>query len=802
MGRAISKYSAGLNWACSHVVSACAFGMVLGSSLTATVGAQESEASLVEKEVARRSQNVAEARKLLAEGDVHYKTESYQEAVEAFGRAFALIPRAGLTGELRFAAADRYAQAVVVYGKELARFGKYEEARALLELVLESDVAPGNLAAMTLLAQLDDPIRYNQVLTPQHVQNIQSVAHWLRKAEGYYELGQFDESLVAYEEVLAIDKFNKAARRGMERVTARVSDYQKAAYDHYRSDALGQVDSSWESFVGRKAELIEAPEDGQVAGDRIQEIKGTQLRRTVIPVVDIQDMRIEEVYELIRAWAREYDVSEFDDSKKGMNFVLRIGSEDSAWGNTIRNKRVNLQLRNVPLEQVLDYVSKATGTQWRLTDHAVLVTPSGSVDDQIYSRSFRVPPNFMQEAALQGGGSNDPFAETQGSSALRKKVTAMEFLKQLGVAFPEGATAQYIPASNMLRVSNTSSNLDLVEEYVRTYSQKESVQVVLKVTIVDIAQSDLEELGFDWLLGQATVSDNKFLGGGSVGSGDNVTAIDPVSNPGLSPITAGNRSGDSMFTSGLLDRTILGPASESDVINRASGVLQLNGQLNDGDFQMIMRALDQKKGVSRLVTPSIISRAGEKATFYSGQEFIYSTEYEPPELPNSVAVGADGVFPVTPATPTAFETRLLGVNLEAESTVSEDRHYIDLRLNNEIVNFDGFINYGSPIVSTTNNPVTGDVIEVDVTENAILMPVFRKVGINTSVTVQDGATIVIGGLMQQAIEDVEDKVPVLGNLPFVGRMFSSQGVKNTKRAMVIFVKTELVDPTGKPWRER
>ena len=54
---------------------------------------------------------------------------------------------------------------------------------------------------------------------------------------------------------------------------------------------------------------------------------------------------------------------------------------------------------------------------------------------------------------------------------------------------------------------------------------------------------------------------------------------------------------------------------------------------------MLMRGLDNKKGVDIMVKPSTITRSGQRATFELIEEFIYPSEYEPPELPNSVGLG-------------------------------------------------------------------------------------------------------------------------------------------------------------------
>ncbi len=61
---------------------------------------------------------------------------------------------------------------------------------------------------------------------------------------------------------------------------------------------------------------------------------------------------------------------------------------------------------------------------------------------------------------------------------------------------------------------------------------------------------------------------------------------------------------------------------------------------------------------------------------------------------------------------------------------------------------------------------------------------------------------IIGGLLEERVDIVNDKTPILGNIPMIGRFFQSDALRTTKKAIVIFVKAELVDPTGQPWRKR
>ena len=117
-------------------------------------------------------------------------------------------------------------------------------------------------------------------------------------------------------------------------------------------------------------------------------------------------------------------------------------------------------------------------------------------------------------------------------------------------------------------------------------------------------------------------------------------------------------------------------------------------------------------------------RSGEKATILSGKEMLYPSEYEPPEVPTSVGT-IGSTPPVTPSHPTAFESRFVGVEMEAECTISEDKNYVDVQVVASTTDFDGFVDYGSPISTTATNEVTGELSAGVINNNNILMPIFR-----------------------------------------------------------------------------
>ena len=83
------------------------------------------------------------------------------------------------------------------------------------------------------------------------------------------------------------------------------------------------------------------------------------------------------------------------------------------------------------------------------------------------------------------------------------------------------------------------------------------------------------------------------------------------------------------------------------------------------------------------------------------------------------------------------------------------------------------------------------------TENQILKPVFKRRMENTKLTIGSGSGVVMGGLKESRSVRYEDKIPMLGDLPMVGRLFRSEGEEKIRKAFLVFVKVDVVDPTGR-----
>ncbi len=78
----------------------------------------------------------------------------------------------------------------------------------------------------------------------------------------------------------------------------------------------------------------------------------------------------------------------------------------------------------------------------------------------------------------------------------------------------------------------------------------------------------------------------------------------------------------------------------------------------------------------------------------------------------------------------------------------------------------------------------------------VALPRFRVRQVTTSAIVWDGQTVVLGGLISDNMIRTKDKIPVLGDLPFVGRLFRSESNQTQKKNLVIFVTPTIIDPSG------
>ena len=501
--------------------------------------------------------------------------------------------------------------------------------------------------------------------------------------------------------------------------------------------------------------------------------------------------------------------------------------------------RITISLNQIPLGEALRYIANQAGLKVKVEPYAVSIIPITEQSNDLITKEYRVPPGFIStnvnigaSALSQGAyktaaataaapattGTGKDTEESTGGHRLVNREGAKEFLESQGVQFPAGASAHFLPQSSHLIVRNTPDNLELVDAIVEQAGLAGPKQVEIEAKFVEINQNNLKELGFDWLLGQFNVGNHKiFAGGGTSGTGALVNPGDWPFVPsgsqvpiGQFPVTAGNRSGQFAISANAID-ALLVPTMGSGSL--APGIFGLAGVFTDPQFQVVIRALNQKKGIDLLSAPKITTKSGQRAVIEIVREFRYPTQFTEPKVPDIQSHGTTSsttttvALPVVgPSTPSNFETRNTGVTLEVEPVVGPDGITIDLNLVPQVVEFEGFINYGSPI-KTVNPALLGfspstllgmSTSSITLTDNVINQPIFSTRKVTTNVSVWDGQTVVLGGLMREDVQKVEDRTPIIGDIPLLGRLFRSNVDQHIKRNLIIFVTARLVNPAGQP----
>lgn len=216
--------------------------------------------------------------------------------------------------------------------------------------------------------------------------------------------------------------------------------------------------------------------------------------------------------------------------------------------------------------------------------------------------------------------------------------------------------------------------------------------------------------------------------------------------------------------------------------------LQVQGILSKEQGQKLLAHVKSDKSVQGLTAaPSVTTRSGQRTHVDMVREFIYPTEFDPPQVLQPPA-GADGKprtdltnLPIMPTTPTAFEMRPVGLRMEYDPVVLPDNtHCIELYW--EITDFLGFMNYGNPIKTLTKDR-NGKEQELLISENKIQQPIFETLKLTTSFSARDGEYVVIGGIRPQR----RAPTPVDSSAVFTPAMPKPKSADQGKGSMYILI---------------
>lgn len=417
-------------------------------------------------------------------------------------------------------------------------------------------------------------------------------------------------------------------------------------------------------------------------------------------VVTDTPAKLEQISQILEELEKEFApvTVNLDFSDVALNQILATiaqGTGLNIIGGEELSEKINIHLKDVPLEDVFDIILRTTGYTYVKEGKILRIIPQEEAP--LVTEVFEL--QFVHAAQM----------EKAISHLLTREGTVKSFSK-----FSE---EEY---SNFLIVTDTPESLATIRDLVKRLDKKVG-QVMIEVKFCEVTLDKDDELGIEFLI-----------------------------RPYITGASTQTRFPLPMMGTKQLDRP--------DVLTQEAGEITL-GTVSFADFTATLHALDTKTEVNLIASPRIATRDGEEAEIVIGDK-IPIPLYERNEATGSMEV-------------TGYQTEDIGVLLRVTPVINRD-NTVTLKVHPEVSEITGYTgpNNERPIISTRE--------------------------VTTLFTVENGKTIVLGGLMKQTVTNALTKVPILGDIPIFGKLFRYQDDAEDKRELLIFITPHILEAGVSP----
>lgn len=404
--------------------------------------------------------------------------------------------------------------------------------------------------------------------------------------------------------------------------------------------------------------------------------------------------------------------------------------------------KITIRLQNVPWDQALEIILKSKGLDKRQIGNVIMIAPAEEISAreklEIKSnlQAQQLAPLSTQYIQLSYAKAVDVLtlitSGKNGGSSSNSSIDSSNTDSNQGSLLSSRGTASIDARTNTLIIQDTAVTIDKVRDLVSRLDVPVK-QVMIEARIVQASDTFSKELGVQWgLLSQGTASKPNLLVGG------NETTLFDLRNPSVTSTGAtytitrpDNLSVDLAATGAGASSLALGIMSMSDI----QLDLTLSALQGDGKGEVI-------------ATPKVLTLDKQKARVAAGTQIPYQ---------QATSSGATSVSFINAE-----------LSLEVTPNITPDGR----------VQMDLLVNADSPGTAAPNGQLT-------INTNRI----------QTNVLVNDGQTLVLGGIFQNTISSSTTKVPFLGDLPYLGRLFRHSSDSNTKQELLIFITPKVLNDT-------
>ncbi len=562
--------------------------------------------------------------------------------------------------------------------------------------------------------------------------------------------------------------------------------------------------SDWPAISARRAGVessFESPADRRVLAT---------LNNTPMPV-NFQDNTLENVLNFIGTFAKiDMDVD--------WDSLEEIGID--------RETTVSLNLKHANAKTVLDRVLEKVSTDpitqadWAIIDGMLQIASEDRirrhtimVPYEIRDLVFEVPdytdaPTIDLQSVLQnsqgGGGGSSPFDQTNNDLGFDQQPLQdrIDKIKEIIVrnvdeeSWPEGGgtTGAMYELNGNLFIRNTPKNHRQIRDLLSKLRAAKSMQINVETRFLLVSQDFFEQIGFD-LDVYFNANNNQIRAAQNNDPNVNASDFFDFTNTGLQrsitgppPLSNGNNQNNNGISQPVVNPSPWSPiGTVQDSLGLASALMPTEGLastilgqapalgiagqfLDDIQVDFLVKATQADRRSMQLTAPRLTFTNGQTSNIFVVTQQSFVSQLAP--IVSNSAVGFNPTLSVVSE----------GVVMLVTGQVTADRRYVLLNISTSVSKIDGFDS--QPVTAVAG----GQLVNSADTQSFIQLPTVTVTQVQTTVTVPDQGTVLLGGQRLITESDVETGVPVLSKIPILNRFFSNRIESREEQTLLILIK--------------
>lgn len=394
---------------------------------------------------------------------------------------------------------------------------------------------------------------------------------------------------------------------------------------------------------------------------------------------------------------------------------------------------LTLRLKDVPWDQALQIIMEAKGLGMRKSGTVLWIAPKDEIDDRT-KKDYEAALAIQKLEPLRTQAFQMNYAKAVDMVAQLTATSGGASGTTSNRFLSERGSAIAEPRTNQLFVTDTASKLEEVRQLLSTLDVAVR-QVMIEARIVEASDTFGRSLGVR--LGGTDLRANRGgTGGYNIGGGNSMAFGTSYNNA-----VASSGAGGATNTSGTFVNL---PASAQGGFDPASFAISIFNSAANRFLNLEISAMEADGKGKIVSSPRVVTADQTKASIEQGTEFPY-----PVTAPNGGTV-------------IAFKKAVLKLEVLPQIT-PEGNIILDLDVNKD-----------SP----------GEILQN--------VRAINTKHIKTQVLVENGGTVVIGGIFELFEDDAEAKVPFLGDIPGVGNLFKTKTKQANKQEMLIFITPKVL----------